>query len=309
MSDPNPTPQPVTPSAPQRRRWPWVLLGFVALLGAALYVWSWYLKQPWHLPPFDRAKAAQLSPQQRADYEKELFSELMHWFRPTQRYPTWEPNFYLAREQRWLEMANDGFELAHIVLQVVQPSTGHRFNLKPPFRRLVQLAEQGDQGAMCLMPGLVLISSSERSDPKVEAIARDWMVKGAELGHPQCLRNLGGRLMYGSDEQPKDPDRGKALIFESIRKGYVHDLGVLALHYERQGLGDLNNLKASYCWESQDKNRGIGDHLSDTAQKRMAVAIQLKVPATQQEAAMKALSAMADWSPSAEECIELSEDN
>jgi hypothetical protein len=162
---------------------------------------------------------------------------------------------------------------------------------------------------MCLMPGLATIGNAAVTAPRLAKLARHWMVNGAELGHPQCLRNLGGRLMYGSDEQPKDPDQGKALIFESIRKGYVHDLGVLALYYERQGLDDLNNLKVSYCWESQDKNRGIGDHLSDTAQKRMAVAIQLKVSAAQQEAAMRALKAMADWKPSVQECIELSEGN
>lgn len=309
MSDPNPTTQPVTPSAPQRRRWPWVLLGFVALLGAALYVWSWYLKQPWHLPPFDRAKAAQLSPQQRADYEKELFGELLRWFEPTQRFPTWEPNFYLAREQRWLEMANDGFELAHIVLQVVQPSTGHRFNLKPPFRRLVQLAEQGDQGAMCLMPGLVLISSSERSDPKVEAIARDWMVKGAELGHPECLLNLGARLLKGSDDQPLDPERGKAMIFEALRMGYVHDVGFMASHFERQGLHKLRNLKANYCWQTLRQTTEVFVYFNDTPFERASFAVQRSVPAQYQDDVLKELATLVDWQPTIEDCIELSGEN
>lgn len=301
--------QPLVPTPANTRslrRWPWVLLSVVVLLGAALYFWSWYLKQPWHLPPFDRAKAAQLSPQQRAAYEQELFSELLHWFEPTQRYPTWEPNFYLAREQRWLKMASEGFELAHLVLQVVQPSTGLRFSLKPPFKRLVQLAEKGDQGAMCLMRGLVLISSTERSDPKVEAVARDWMIKGAELGHPECLLNLGARLLKGADDQPWDPARGKELVFESLRNGYVHDVGFLASYYERQGLHNLRNLQANYCWQTWRQSTEVFVYFSDTPLKRVTYAVQRSVPAHFQDDVLKALNALVDWRPTVEECIELS---
>ena len=125
-----------SPQAPRRHGWRWFLASLVLVVALAILWFGWLVRFPWHLERFDTAKAAQLTSERRAAYEQELFSEVLHWFRPTKRYPTWEPNYYLPREQRWLEMAEDGFELAHIVLRVVQPGAGKRYNAGPAFKRL-----------------------------------------------------------------------------------------------------------------------------------------------------------------------------
>lgn len=69
------------------------------------------------LPAFDHAKAKALKPEKRAAYEQELFSELQQWNRGSRKYPTLED--IERREQRWQQMADDGFELAHITLSVL----------------------------------------------------------------------------------------------------------------------------------------------------------------------------------------------
>jgi TPR repeat protein len=277
----------------------------VLFLALGTLWFAWLVRLPWHLESFDSAKAAQLTPEKRAAYEQELFSEVLHWFDPTHRYPTWEPNYYLPREQRWLEMANDGFELAHIALRVLQPSAGVKYNAGPALRRLEELAEQGDQGAMCMMQSLSIVASPRDVTPQIDDRARYWMIKGGELGHPECLLMWGSRLLVGSDGQPKDPERGKALIFESIRKGYVHGLGVMAMHYEEKGLRDFADFKRLYCWEVW----GAKVFLTMEPLKSVQYSINQDAPVEKRAEFLNQLNALRDWDPAVEECVALSRED
>lgn len=298
------TPSPVqSAQAPRRHVWRWLLAILVLLLALGTLWFTWLVRFPWHLEGFDPARAAKLTPEKRAAYEQELFSEVLHWFDPTTRYPTWEPNYYLPREQRWLEMANDGFELAHIALRVLRPSAGVKYNAGPAFKRLEELAEQGDQGAMCMMQSIRIIASPRDVTPQVIERARHWMVKGAELGHPQCVRMLGGRLLMGSDGQPQDTQRGKALIFQSIQKGYVHSVGVMALHYEEKGLLDAADVRRLYCWEIW----GAKVYQAMEPMKSVLYTINQDAPVEKRAEFLDQLNALRDWDPAVEECVALSQ--
>ncbi|PKO65360.1 MAG: hypothetical protein CVU22_20340 [Betaproteobacteria bacterium HGW-Betaproteobacteria-16] len=295
---------PALATQPQRRLlWRWLLVILVLLVALGTLWFGWLVRFPWHLESFDSTKAAQLSPQKRTAYEQELFSEVLHWFDPTTRYPTWEPNYYLPREQRWLEMANDGFELAHIALRVLQPSAGVKYNAGPAFKRLEKLAEQGDQGAMCMMQSIRIVASPRDVTPEVIERAQHWMVKGAELGHPQCLRMLGGRLLRGADGHPQDTQRGKALIFESIQKGYTHSLGVMALHFEEKGLRDAADVRRLYCWEIW----GAKVYQAMEPMKSVRYTINQDAPVEKRTELVEHLNELRDWDPTVEECVALSQ--
>jgi len=296
------TPPAHAAQAPRRHVWRWLLAILVLLLALGTLWFGWLVRFPWHLESFDSAKAAQLTPERRAAYERELFSEVLHWFDPTTSYPTWEPNYYLPREQRWLEMANDGFELAHIALRVVQPGAGVKYNAGPAFKRLEELAEQGDQGAMCMMQSIRLIASPRDVTPQIDERARHWMVKGAELGHPECLLMQGGRLLVGSDSQPRDPERGKALIFESIRKEYTHGSGMLAQYFREQGFRDFSDVKRVYCW------RTWGSKVYKVMEPLESVrhSIQQDAPIEKRAEFLQQLNGLRDWDPAVEECVALS---
>ena len=301
-----PPSSPALATQPQRRLlWRWLLAILVLLVALGTLWFGWLVRFPWHLKSFDSTKAAQLSPQKRAAYEQELFSEVLHWFDPTTRYPTWEPNYYLPREQRWLEMANDGFELAHIALRVLQPSAGVKYNAGPAFKRLEELAEQGDQGAMCMMQSMRIIASPRDVTPEVIERAQHWMVKGAELGHPQCLRMLGGRLLRGADGQPQDTQRGKALIFESIQKGYVDSLGVMAQHYKELGYREFSDVKRVYCW------RIWGSKVYKVMEPIESVrySVEQEAPSDKRVGFLNQLNALRDWNPGVEECVALSRED
>lgn len=279
------------------------MLGISALATLVGTLWfGWLVRYPWHLEPFDHAKAAQLTAEKRAAYEQELFSEILHWFRPTKRYPTWEPNYYLPREQRWLEMARDGFELAHIALRVVQPGAGRTYNAAPAFKRLEELAEQGDPGAMCMMQSLSIVAPRRDVTPQIDERARYWMIKGAELGHPECLLMQGGRMLVGSDGQPNDPERGKALIFESIRKGYTHGSGMLAQHFEEQGFKDFADVKRVYCWDIW----GAKVYQAMEPMKSVRYVIEQSSPPNKRAEFLDQLNTLRDWDPAVEECVALS---
>jgi len=257
------------PRSRKLRAWLVLLLALLALLAPVVSVGG-YVAFECHpddpprldLPPFDSAKAARLSPQKRAAYEQELFSEITRWRLGSRRYPN--PADSAKREQRWMQMANDGFELAYITLRMVSPSQLQRYARGSPMKRLVQLSEQGDTGAMCLMSALV------SGNPKYASTYKKWLERGAALGHPECMIRLGSKLLGGSDGYPKDVRRGLALQFDARRKsGYSHMAGSLARHFEKPirklqpqtglrrsdgtlvldlGYGKRADIRRVYCW-------------------------------------------------------------
>src|SRR5690606_30991149 len=136
----------------------------------------------------DAGKAASLSPERRAEWERELFNEVPMWNTQSRRYQ--EPNGRLEREMRWRAMAEGGYELAHLALRVFEPRSVHMHNPWPALMRIDELARQGDAGAMCLY-ATIATRLPERGgidwSPQ-RAQARFWMMKGVEMSHPECLK-------------------------------------------------------------------------------------------------------------------------
>lgn len=221
-----------------------VILAFTLLV---LYVFNSHWFPRLDLPAFDERKAALLTPAKRAAYEQELFSELDNWNMGGKRYV--DTAGITRREERWKEMAEDGFELAHVTLRVLKPSSGITYSLYWPMRRLEQLAEKGDVGAMCLMVALVNKAAAVQDWKPYHDENKKWLEEGARRGHPECLSQLGARLLQQDvPGYERDVKRGLQLQFAARRAGYEHDVGSLVLHYRSLSLDDPQNLRRLYCW-------------------------------------------------------------
>lgn len=249
------------------------------------------------LPLFDQQAAVQLTGTERAALEHELFSELSLWNRGSVVYPTSED--ITQREQRWLAMAQRGFELAHITLSVLQPASGRIYELQRPMQRLVKLAQQGDTGAMCLMSALSIQASEGLDVESYRPEYRKWMEKGAELGHPECQSQLGGRLLLGSGGYGKDLKRGFQLSFAAVEAGYIHDLGGMSLHFESIGFDDAKNIDRLYCWLSIEKRTSMADPMRYLKQAIKEVSPEML---KMQQAQIEKLER---WNPEPKECIVL----
>lgn len=238
--------------------WPALCAGVVLFTACALLLYEsareYFPRRG--LGHFDVQRAAALSAEQRAAHEQELFSELSQWNRPSRLYPTSAD--VGQRERRWHRLAGEGLELAHITLQVLQPDGGFVYPLDAPMRRLQVLAEEGDAGAMCLMTGLVSEAQRRAAAWHIE-LARQWLLRGAERGHPECQLQLGRRVLQGRDGWPMDVQRGLALELAARRAGYAHDLDGLTAYFQQRWSSDLLNLTRLHCWLSIDATSRADD--------------------------------------------------
>jgi len=249
----------------RRPLWPALLAGTIFFAASAMLLYEsvreYFPRND--LRSFDERRARLLSAERRAAYERELFGELSQWSRPSQRYPT--EGGPVQRERRWRQLAGEGFELAHIALQVLQPDGGYVYPLEKPMKRLQVLAEQGDTGAMCLMTSLVAQVKKARVSPEHSETARKWLLLGAEQGHAECRLQLGRRLLLGVDGMAKDAQRGLPLEFAARRAGYAHDVDGLVAHFQQRWSPESADLTRLYCWLSIEGQ----SRLSDGSQKML----------------------------------------
>jgi hypothetical protein len=275
-----------------------LLLGLLVVLGACTP------RQPEPTPPplrpgikaFDASQAKQMSAERRAALEQELFSELQVWNMGSRQYP--DQAGIAAREQRWQAIADEGLELAHITLTVLEPRTGRAHELTPAIKRLEVLAEQGDAGAMCLIDRLVNVTAAQLDWKQYEATARKWLERGAELGHPECLITMGAKLLAGVG-YPKDTKRGLDMEFQARRAGYSHDVGSLVIHYRSKGFERADNLQRLYCWMSISNQSRFRDPIERlTFQMRKESADLL-------ERNGEALRELSKWTPNLQDCVNL----
>ena len=284
----------------------WRTAGAGLLLIAALAVWNWQLLTIWWstpvwrqspLPEFDASKAQTLSAQRRAELERELFGELWMWNTQSRRYQ--EPESLGKRRQRWLEMSAEGYELAHLTLQVLDPGDPPH-NPLPTFKRLEELAQQGDAGAMCLYGGIAFQLPNWAVDwtPQRKR-AREWMEKGAKLGHPQCLITVGAWLMAGGDDYPKDIKLGISMTLMGVEKGYDNSVGSLVRRFQERGLNDASNRRNYYCWAyHESKYRDSPPELGLEVYAR-------KSSSNGQPGLAQELSQLRQWHPDIQECVAL----
>lgn len=288
----------------------WLSLGASTALALTLISWNWQSLLVWAtlvqpranpLPAFDAVKAQRLSVELRAELERELFRELWMWKTESRRYQM--PNGLKEREQRWRAMADEGYELAHLTLQVFEPGVGRTHNPLPVLERLDELARQGDAGAMCLYGGIAFQLPIWAVDwsPQWKQ-SREWMEKGAALRHPQCLIAFGGRLTAGVDGYPLQVKRGSEMLFEAIRKGYIHGAEELWVYFVQQGLDKPINRQLEYCWSYHAAKNRFSD-----ADLLLKVYSHNGAPSEQRPALARELDKFRQWSPSIEECIELNQ--
>lgn len=293
-----------------RARNKWLMLGASAALALTLISWNWQSLIVWAtlaqpranpLPAFDAAKAQHLTAQRRAELEIELFRELWMWNTESRRYQM--PNGLKEREQRWLAMAGEGYELAHLTLQVFEPGVGRTHNPLPALERLDELARQGDAGAMCLYGGIAFQLPIWAVDwtPQWKQ-SREWVEKGAALRHPQCLIALGGRFISGADGYPKQANRGSEMLFDAIRKGYIHGAKELWVNFVHQGLDKPINRRLEYCWSYH-----VAKNRFSEADLALKVHAHTDAPPEQRPALEDELNQFRQWHPSIEECIELTQ--
>jgi len=239
--------------------WPALLAGVVFFVASAMLLYEsareYFPRRD--LRAFDFRRAKLLSVETRAAYELELFGELSQWNRPSRRYPT--GTGVGQREKRWRQLADEGFELAHIALQVLRPDGGLVHPIDKPMHRLLALAERGDSSAMCLMTGLVSQVKHARLSAEHSSLARKWLLRGAEHNHPECQLQLGRRLILGIDGVAKDAKRGLALELAARRAGYAHDVDGLVLYFQQRWSTEPADLTRLYCWLSIDAQSRLTD--------------------------------------------------
>lgn len=294
---------------PRRARY-WLVAAALVLLGVALAAWNWQgigiwytmdpiAPAPPHLADFDHRKAQSLSAERRAELERELFSELRMWNGSSRRYGP--PNGRAQRQERWIAMAQEGSELAYLTLKVLPPDSFAR-DPRPTLKRLEEMAQQGDTAAMCLYGGIVFQLPYGKVDwtPQEER-GRMWVIRGAELGHPDCLIRLGGWRMSGS-VPPADNKQGSEMIYEALRKGYDYGAGTLWLRARELNFVDPPSRKLEYCWayrlakyEDSDADSFFKGHIRNDASAKDR-------PRLEQE-----LDEIRQWHPSNEDCIQLTQ--
>lgn len=295
-------------TSPRARRW-WVgALGM--LLVGALTAWDWQGIRIWfHMtpigdvfqaPPFDERKAQSLSPERRAELERELFSEVRMWNGSSRRYGP--PSGRAERQARWVEMAQEGSELAYLTLKVLPPD-GFARDPRPTLKRLEEMAQEGNAAAMCLYGDIVFQLPYWVADwtPQQER-TRYWTEKGAELRHPQCLIRLGGWRMSGY-VAPADVKQGSEMIYEALRNGYDFGAGSLWLRARELNFVDPLSRKLEYCWayrlalyEDGDADAFFEGHIRNSASAKDGAFLKDE------------LDQLRQWHPSAEDCIRLTQE-
>lgn len=267
----------------------------------SIYLWVYFLPSGrTELPAFDRDKAALLSVDQRVNMERELFTELFLWNRDSRRYNGLDG--LRQREQRWREMAREGFELAHLTLTAFEPSAVRRHSPLPALRRLDALARQGDAGAMCL---IAFIADNLPRWGGVDLsgyheMAKFWMLKAADAGHPECLVSLGARLLGGSDGFSQDSRMAMEMLVTALRKEYMSAASVLAHHFLKKGLDDALNRRLVYCWSYHAAKYRFSESDLSLVVHRNAV------PPAQRESLDRELVQLRQWHPVIDDCLALS---
>ncbi|MDK3025367.1 hypothetical protein QO239_22470 [Cupriavidus taiwanensis] len=266
-----------------------------AIIFASVVLWA-HAQERHDLPPFDYEKSKQLSREKRAEYERDLFNELYAWNTGSPKYMGNDGTN--RREADWMAMAQDGYELAYITLQVLQPSTGIRYSVDKPLARLTKLADGGDAGAMCLYTYLI---DRDPAGKEAKYIKPGYAYKqrGAELGHPACLRDVSYYLMTGIHGYPKDVPAGITAAIGAERAGYG-GARPIATYLAQQSAESDEEWTRLYCWQYLARRYTVYSDIN-------TVISQLRDPFRRPP--RPTYFALADelerWAPSLSECVAL----
>lgn len=258
-----------------RRSW---LVGVVACLVA---VWGCSVAED-KLPSFDVEKAKQLSPAKRRAYDLRLFNEMF-----SRMVLTGEPD---QIRQAYREMAEDGFEVAHLALRLYDMFRRHwpRYD-SGALSRLKELAAEGDPSAMCFY-GMFASRADRPNADRMQILP--YIIDAADLGHPFCTGAFAW-FLRGDEPLPtqyepwiriqRDPNariaRALALEEQAARADDLRSQSSFSLSYQ---LGEYvpQDFGRARCWASiavrtsRDAPVVVNDAIALENRIRRAIAVE-----------------------------------
>lgn len=187
------------------------------------------------IPPFNSARASQLSAEKRRQYDAVFFNEIAIWNMSSNRYGPDVMASSAARKADFKRMAEDGYLPAYVALRLLNIVRGVELEDKEALDMLVKAAEEGDVSAMC---AFVWMPVNRKLLPyeKSKVLGRQMEARGLAMGHQACMASRGIKYLFGRvPEIPQDTKKAMPLLLESARQGsYV----------AARSLFDIRNLKA-----------------------------------------------------------------
>lgn len=159
------------------------------------------------------------------------------------------------RYELFQKMANDGYELAAIGLQLYDIRR-HRLEGRydeAAHKRLEELAEAGDGGAMCFTwYGL----KTTTTPGPVKKYVR-YVQKGADMGQPSCMYTLSFWYADGLHGLAKNPELAIELRTSAARSGLLSAQDYLHYQYH-SGDGVPKNPAKALCWARAAAKSEVG---------------------------------------------------
>jgi len=221
-------------SAPASRGISWPVVAAVLLVIVLLYSpnsRSENFRPPLHDPtlgPFDATKARGLAIEKRREYDVLFFNEMA----VKDDHPT------AQRYTLFRQMADDGFEVAHVALELFDiRRAGDRFNPKA-WPRLKKLAAEGDVSAKCLYA----LYANDLEPSIGEGTRRQLIKEAASAGHPRCSTAYSAYLRLDGAEQDAFVWRDRAASAGDL----LAQLGQARAH--ASGKGAPLDLDRAECW-------------------------------------------------------------
>ena len=223
-------------------------------------------------PLVDPVKAAQMSEARKRELDIQLANELATWNTNTRHFngaaaaadsgvlralPEAEQQRivrrpFADREAWFAQLAEEGYEMAAIAARIVKPSRGRVVPDKGAYRRLKELAEEGDQSALCFATVLLSKLTTEQPAPLTREEAVRYVKTGSQLGLPLC-RTTEAFLIEGHlNGYAYDRERVLRQLHEGANAGlyeaYRRLFNAFAHKSEREGFSNLNSVQAALCW-------------------------------------------------------------
>lgn len=212
------------------KRWLYVF-AIIVIASIAVYTYLYYQVRDDILPPFNEAKAKQLSLEKRRQYDVLLFNQLV----VRGEMPS-EPRYQLFRK-----MADDGFEVAYLTLELFDIRYSDLPQKYPRgMDRLKDLAKQGDASAQCLYG---LYGGLFEAEAENEKAHKEYINASAKQGHPACSASYG--LMFTNSKKEEIE-----WIKKSAEAGDMIAQLTLADTYAR-GIDLSPNFSLARCWANE----------------------------------------------------------
>lgn len=188
-----------------------------------------------------------LAPEKKAELERLFFNQMV-----SIHYGTSYTNPFAEKKAYLQSLADQGLELADIAIQITT-SLGGNQRAEAPYKRLHQLAMQGDVGAKCFyqvhpsnFDGL-----PEGQEPPAQTQAWRFIQEGVAAGHPACKAELAWYLFEGDTSLGKNIDKARQFAIEAGDAGYLKGYWTLSHFYWAMSKEIDEDGEKSLCWEAK----------------------------------------------------------